>query len=90
VPLSPKEKDSDVRIVSSVGDAPRGHSPAAFNPEAPQDEGKSSSIPLAPLAPRLRAPSNPLPLRPRPPKKTILLPLRRKTKRRNPIAAAIG
>jgi hypothetical protein len=43
VPLSPKEKDSDVRIVSSVGDAPRGHSPAAFNPEAPQDEGKSSS-----------------------------------------------
>jgi hypothetical protein len=47
VPLSPKEKDSDddsdVRIVSSVGDAPRGPSPAAFGPEAPQDEGKSSS-----------------------------------------------
>jgi hypothetical protein len=47
VPLSPKEKDSDddsdVRIVSSVGDAPRGHSPTAFGPEAPQDEGKSSS-----------------------------------------------
>jgi hypothetical protein len=47
VPLSPKEKDSDddsgVRIVSSVGDAPRGHSPTAFDPEAPQDEGKSSS-----------------------------------------------
>jgi hypothetical protein len=47
VPLSPKEKDSDddsdVRIVSSVGDAPRGHSPTAFGLEAPQDEGKSSS-----------------------------------------------
>jgi hypothetical protein len=43
VPLRPKEKDSDVRIVSSVGDAPRGHSPTAFGPEAPQDEDKSSS-----------------------------------------------
>jgi hypothetical protein len=47
VPLSPKEKDndddSDVRIVSSVGDTPRGHNPTAFGPEAPQDEGKSSS-----------------------------------------------
>jgi hypothetical protein len=47
VPLSPKEKDSDedsdVRIVSSVGDAPRGHSPTAFGPEAPQDEDKPSS-----------------------------------------------
>jgi hypothetical protein len=47
VPLSPKEKDgdddSDVRIMSSVGDAPRGHSPTAFGPDAPQDEGKSSS-----------------------------------------------
>jgi hypothetical protein len=45
--LSPKEKDSDddsdVRIVSSVGDTPRGPSPTAFCPEAPQDEGKSSS-----------------------------------------------
>jgi hypothetical protein len=47
VPLSPKEKDSnddiDVRIVSSVGDAPHGHSPTAFGPEAPQDEDKPSS-----------------------------------------------
>jgi hypothetical protein len=47
VPLSPKEKDSDdnsdVRIVSSVGDAPRGHSPTTFGPEAPQDEDKPSS-----------------------------------------------
>jgi hypothetical protein len=47
VPLSSKEKDSDddsdVRIMSSVGDAPRGPSPTAFGPEAPQDEGKSSS-----------------------------------------------
>jgi hypothetical protein len=47
VPLSSKEKDSDndidVRIMSSVGDAPRGHNPTAFGPDAPQDEGKSSS-----------------------------------------------
>jgi hypothetical protein len=47
VPFSPKEKDNDddseVRIVSSVGEAPRGHSSTAFGPEAPQDEGKSSS-----------------------------------------------
>jgi hypothetical protein len=47
VPLSPKEKDSDddseVHIMSSVGDAPRGHSPTAFGPDTPQDEGKSSS-----------------------------------------------
>jgi hypothetical protein len=47
VPVSLKEKDSDddsdVRIVSSVGDAPHGHSPAAFGPDAPQDEGKSNS-----------------------------------------------
>jgi DNA repair exonuclease SbcCD ATPase subunit len=47
VPLSSKEKDSDddsdVRIVSSVGDAPRGRSPTAFGAEAPRDEGKSSS-----------------------------------------------
>jgi hypothetical protein len=47
VPLSPKEKDSDddsdVCIMSSVGDAPRGPSPADFGPEAPQDEDKSSS-----------------------------------------------
>jgi hypothetical protein len=47
IPLSPKEKDnnddSDVRIVSFVGDAPRGHSPTTFGPEAPQDEDKPSS-----------------------------------------------
>jgi chemotaxis protein histidine kinase CheA len=47
VPLSPKENDSDddsdVRIVSSIGDAPRGPSPTAFGLEARQDEGKSSS-----------------------------------------------
>jgi hypothetical protein len=46
VPLSPKEKDSDddsdVRIVSSVGEAPRGRSPAALGAEAPHDEGKTS------------------------------------------------
>jgi hypothetical protein len=47
VPLSTKEKDSnddsDVRIVSSVCEAPRGRSFVAFGAEAPRDEGKSSS-----------------------------------------------
>jgi hypothetical protein len=47
VPLSPKEKDSDddsdVRIVSSVDEAPRGHSPTAFGPEAARDDNKSNS-----------------------------------------------
>jgi hypothetical protein len=47
VPLSPKEKDndeeSDVRIVSSVGEAPRGRSPPPLGDEAPCDEGKTSS-----------------------------------------------
>jgi hypothetical protein len=47
VPLSPKEKDSDddsdVHIVSSIGEVPRGRSPTAFGAEAPRDKGKSSS-----------------------------------------------
>jgi hypothetical protein len=47
VPLSPKEKysdeESDVRIVSSVGDAPHGRSPPPLGDEAPCDEGKTSS-----------------------------------------------
>jgi hypothetical protein len=43
VPLSPKEKDNDVRIISSVGEASRGRSPAALGHEAPRDEGQSSS-----------------------------------------------
>jgi hypothetical protein len=47
VPLSPKEKDSDdnsdVRIVSSVGEAPRKPSPVALGAEAPRDKDDSSS-----------------------------------------------
>jgi hypothetical protein len=47
VPLSPQEKDSDddsdVRIVSSVGDAPRKPSPVALGAEAPRDKDESSS-----------------------------------------------
>jgi hypothetical protein len=46
VPLSPKEKDSDeesdVRIVSSVGEVPCGRSPPPLGDEAPCDEGKTS------------------------------------------------
>jgi hypothetical protein len=47
VPLSSKEKDSDddseVRIVSSVGDASRKPSPVALGAEAPRDKDESSS-----------------------------------------------
>jgi hypothetical protein len=47
VPLSPKEKDSDeesdVRIMSSVGEAPHCRSPPPLGDEAPCDEGKTSS-----------------------------------------------
>jgi hypothetical protein len=47
VPLSPQEKDSDddsdVRNVSSVGDAPRKPSPVALSAEAPQEKDDSSS-----------------------------------------------
>jgi hypothetical protein len=47
VPLSPQEKDSDddcdVRIVSSVGDAPRKPSPVTLGAEAPRDKDDSSS-----------------------------------------------
>jgi hypothetical protein len=47
VPLSPKEKDnnedSDVRVVSSVGDASHDRSALPLGHEAPCDEGKSSS-----------------------------------------------
>jgi hypothetical protein len=47
VPLSPQEKDSDddsdVRIVSSVRDAPRKLSPAALDAEALQEKDDSSS-----------------------------------------------
>jgi hypothetical protein len=47
VPLSPQEKDSDddsdVRIVSSVGDAPCKPSPAALGAESPQEKDDSSS-----------------------------------------------
>jgi hypothetical protein len=47
VPLSPQEKDSDddsdVRIVSSVGDAPHKPSPVALDAEAPRDKDDSSS-----------------------------------------------
>jgi hypothetical protein len=47
VPLSPKEKDSDddsdVRIVSSLGDAPRGPSPVVVGAKAPRYEDNSSS-----------------------------------------------
>jgi hypothetical protein len=71
VPLSPKEKDSDddseVRIMSPLGEAPRSHSPTSFGPDAPKTMASPASLPLAHPTPRLRAPNNPLPPRPRAP-----------------------
>jgi hypothetical protein len=94
VSLSPKEKDSDddsdVRIVTSVGDAPRGPSPVASAPKPLKTKANPAPPPPVLPAPRLTVPSNPLPLRPRLPKRTILSPPLRKTKKRNPTAAAIG
>jgi hypothetical protein len=96
VPFSPKEKDSDddneVRIMCSVGEAPRGHSPTAFGPDTPKTKASPAPLPLVRPAHRLRAPSNPLPPRPRAPKKMILLPPRRKAKRKrkSPTVAATG
>lgn len=47
VPLSLKEResdeDSDVKVVSSVGDAPRDRSPLNLSPQAPSDKDKSNS-----------------------------------------------
>jgi hypothetical protein len=93
VPLSPKEKDSDddsdVRIVSSVGEAPRGSSPTAFGVEAPATKANPALPPPAHLAHRLRAPSSPPPPQPQSPKKTTLSLLRKKMKkkRKRPTAA---
>jgi hypothetical protein len=94
VPLSPSEKDSDddsdVRIVSSVGDAPRKPSPA---PSAPKPH-KRRMIPAPPPAARPThppvAPSNPPPLRPLLLIEMMSSPKRRRGRTRGPRAAAIG
>jgi hypothetical protein len=92
VPLSPKEKDSDddsdIRIVSSVGEAPRGRSPATFGAEAPATKAKPALAPPAHPAHRPRAPSSLPPPRSQALKKTPL-PLLRK-KRKNLTAATIA
>jgi hypothetical protein len=70
---SPKEKDSDedndVRIVSSVGEASRGRSPAVLGHEAPAT--KANAAPPQPARPalRLRIPNSPPHHRPQAPKK---------------------
>jgi hypothetical protein len=94
VPLSPKEKDSDddsdVRIVSSVGDAPRRLSPS---PSAPKPlTTKTIPVPPPPSRPTrpLTVPSSPLPLRPRLPKKMISSLPPKKKKKKSPRAVAIG
>jgi hypothetical protein len=61
--------------MSSVGEAPRGHNPTAFGPNAPQDEGKSSSTSTSSSSSSYEM---------------ILLPSRRKTKRKNPTIEATG
>jgi hypothetical protein len=92
VPLSPKEKDSDddsdVRIVSSVGEAPRGRSPTAFGPEAPRDEGKSNSASTSSSSSSSKSTEQSTSPLATAPKKTTLSLLRKKMKKRkNPRAA---
>jgi hypothetical protein len=92
VPLSPKEKDSDeysdVRIVSSVGEASRGRSPAALVTKPPAMKANPAPPPPARPALRLRTP-NSLPHRqPQAPKKMTSSLLQKKMKKRkNPRAA---
>jgi hypothetical protein len=78
VPLSPKEKDSDddndVRIVSSVGEAPRRPSPVALGAEAPCGKEDSSSTSTSSSGSSSAVLSNPSPLRPRLPKNMMSSP----------------
>jgi hypothetical protein len=87
VPLNPKEKDSDddsdICIVSSVGEAPRCCSPTAFGAEAPLATKADPALPPpAHPAHRPRAPSSPPPPRLQAPKKTTLSLLRKKVKKK--------
>jgi hypothetical protein len=86
VPLSPKEKDtdndSDVRIVSSIGEAPRGRSLLPSAPKPPATKAKPALRPPAHPAHHPRAPSNLPPPRPQALKKTPLPLLRKKTKKK--------
>jgi hypothetical protein len=94
VPLNPKEKDSDddsdVRIVSSIGEAPRRPSPVALGAEAARDKDESSSTSTSSSGSSSYGLSNLPPLRPRLPKKMISSPKPRKMKKRSPRAAATG
>jgi hypothetical protein len=85
VPLNPQEKDndddSDVRIMSSVGDAPRKPSPVALGAEAPRDKDDSSSTSTSSSDTSSDGTEQSASLRLRLPKKTISPPKRRKAKR---------
>jgi hypothetical protein len=94
VPLSPQEKDSDddsdVRIVSSIGDAPRKLSPAALGAEAPPEKDDSSSTSSSSSdtsSDGTEQSGSPSALLLR---KTMSSPKRRKRRTRGPRAAAIG
>jgi hypothetical protein len=94
VPLSPQEKDSDddsdVRIMSSVGDAPRKPSPAALGAEAPPEKDDSSSTSSSSSdtsSDGTEQSASPSALLPR---KTMSSPKQRKRRTRGPRAAAIG
>jgi hypothetical protein len=86
MPLSPKEKDSDddsdVRIVSSVGEACLDRSPATFGVEAPATKANPALPPPAHPAHRPIAPSSPPPPQPQVPKKTTLSLLWKKMKKK--------
>jgi hypothetical protein len=92
VPLSPKEKDSDddsdVRIVSSVCDAPRKPSPVPSAPKLCATRTNPAPPPPARPTRPLVVLNNPPPLRPLLSRKMISSPKRRKEKMRSPKAAA--
>jgi hypothetical protein len=92
VPLSPKEKDndedSDVRIVSSVGELPAGAAPRPSVTKTLMTKANPAPPPPARRVLRLRTLVNPPHCRQRAPKKTILSLRQKKRKRRRSPKAA--
>jgi hypothetical protein len=92
VPLSPQEKDSDdgsdVRIVSSIGDAPRRSSPVALGAEAPCDKEDSSSTSTSSSGSSSDGNEQSTPPSAPATKKMISSPKSGKMKKRSPKAAA--
>jgi hypothetical protein len=91
VPLSPKEKDSDeesdVRIMSSVGEAPHRRSPHPSATKPLATKAKLAQLPPAHQALQLKILVSPLRLRQRVVKKIASLLKPKRRRRRTPKAA---